>query len=71
MIQFPEHVTTPTRELLTSINNFLVDLFEADKERGAERITAFVGLVDKHEMFSVSDAVRFATQPVDKSFGEA
>lgn len=64
-IQFPAEVTTPVKELLESIDSFIVDIFEADKKRGTDRVAAFVALVDKHEMYEVEDAIRFAMKPVE------
>lgn len=66
MINIPEGTTVPTMDLYKAINEFLVDCHEADLKRGGDRVSAFVNLAIKHEMFTTEEAVQFAQHPIDK-----
>lgn len=62
MIDYPASSSTEVVELVEYLNRFLPALFEADTKSGNERISAFVELATTYELFSVSDAVAFATK---------
>lgn len=64
MITLPEGSSKEVTELIEYLNAFLPALFEADTKRGNERVTSFVELATKYEMFTVEDAVAFANKPL-------
>lgn len=67
MTAITKGTSVPVRELIECIDAFIVDLLQADEKRGTERVSAFVSLVDKHDMFDNDDAIQFAMIPLDKS----
>lgn len=67
MYTISNEVSVPTRELIECLNDFVEDLLAADEKRDSDRVTAFVGLAGKHDMFTTEDAIKFAMLPLDKT----